>query len=105
MSTLFQFLTLDDWAGIARQVTDVMPAMQCFFISYIFFAGFVIVSLLTGVMAEHMNQVRESEEYEQLSGEIDEGELAQTPILQAFEAADTDKNDSLDLQEFMEMIR
>lgn len=36
--------------------------MQFFFFPYIFFGAFVILSLLTGVMADHMNEVRRNEE-------------------------------------------
>lgn len=68
--TLFQFLTLDDWSNITRQVvwpsTDQSPFMTLLlltmFLSYVVFAAFVILSLLTGVMAEHMNTVRQQEE-------------------------------------------
>lgn len=104
MSTLFQFLTLDDWAAVAQHVTVVMPAMQLFFVFYIVFAAFVIVSLLTGVMAEHMNNVRQIEDHEQLSGKIDEGNSSHTSILKAFECADVNNSDSLDQWEFIEML-
>lgn len=59
--TLFQFLTLDDWGTIARQVAAELPAMVCVFVPYIVMAAFVVLSLLTGVMAEHMQEVRVKE--------------------------------------------
>merc|ERR1712151_854322 len=39
--------------------------MQLFFFPYVFFCAFVIMSLLTGVMADHMNDVRRNEEIEE----------------------------------------
>mmetsp|Transcript_111183 Transcript_111183/g.309086 ORF Transcript_111183/g.309086 Transcript_111183/m.309086 type:complete len:298 (-) Transcript_111183:124-1017(-) len=62
MFTLFQFLTMDDWNSVDRLVVRRMPMMQLFFFPFIFFGGFVIMSLLTGVMADHMNDVRRSQD-------------------------------------------
>lgn len=55
--TLFQFLTLDNWSAISREVTDTMPLLRIFFTCYIFIAGFAILSLLTGVIVDHMTEV------------------------------------------------
>lgn len=64
MITLFQVLTLDDWNTITLQVYEVMPYMVIFFNLFVFFGSFVVLSLLTGAMADHMEQVRESNEEE-----------------------------------------
>jgi hypothetical protein len=64
MQTLFQFLTMDDWGLITRMVCKVMPAMYPVLILYVVFGAMVIISLLTGVMAEHMNSIREQQEEE-----------------------------------------
>eukprot|EP00928_Gymnodinium_smaydae_P087660 TRINITY_DN71895_c0_g1_i1.p1 TRINITY_DN71895_c0_g1~~TRINITY_DN71895_c0_g1_i1.p1 ORF type:complete len:500 (-),score=128.12 TRINITY_DN71895_c0_g1_i1:92-1504(-) len=64
--TLFQILTLDDWAAITNEVERKMPMMTLFFIMFVIFGSFVILSLLTGVMADHMNMVREAAEEEEM---------------------------------------
>jgi len=63
--TLFQFLTLDDWTNISRQVYDELPAMWFVFFLYIFLMGFAMLSLLTGVVAEHMGEVSTETKKEQ----------------------------------------
>mmetsp|Transcript_112673 Transcript_112673/g.318342 ORF Transcript_112673/g.318342 Transcript_112673/m.318342 type:complete len:489 (+) Transcript_112673:164-1630(+) len=70
--TLFQFLTLDNWSALSAQVIEQMPAMQVFFIMFVIFGSFVILSLLTGVMADHMNQVREKEEESETAQDCDQ---------------------------------
>eukprot|EP00929_Paragymnodinium_shiwhaense_P113071 TRINITY_DN81338_c0_g1_i1.p1 TRINITY_DN81338_c0_g1~~TRINITY_DN81338_c0_g1_i1.p1 ORF type:complete len:496 (-),score=94.98 TRINITY_DN81338_c0_g1_i1:94-1581(-) len=62
MDTLFVFLTCDDWSTKARMVNDVFPAMQVFWVSYMFIGAFTLLSLLTGLMADKMNEQREIEE-------------------------------------------
>lgn len=62
--TLFQYLTLDDWGYISRIVCKKMPWMMPIFMLYVVLSAFVILSLLTGVMAEHMNTVRQGQEEE-----------------------------------------
>merc|ERR1719482_2318256 len=64
MVTLFQFVTLDDWSRIARMVSgfdegeDNLPFKwkwwMLFFIIYVLITAFSILSLLTGVISEHM---------------------------------------------------
>jgi len=54
MWTMFQFVTLDEWASIIRLVTKRMFLMKYFFLAYTLLASFALISLLTGVMAEHI---------------------------------------------------
>mmetsp|Transcript_67684 Transcript_67684/g.195998 ORF Transcript_67684/g.195998 Transcript_67684/m.195998 type:complete len:510 (-) Transcript_67684:68-1597(-) len=63
--TLFNFLTLADWSYVTRLVSRQEWAMMYFFLAYVIFAAMVILSLLTGVLADHMNTVRENEEREE----------------------------------------
>merc|ERR1719401_215774 len=67
MFTLFQFLTMDDWAAQMDTVVKHpnLYFMRPFFFLFIFFGASVLMSLLTGVMADHMNDVRRQEEEEE----------------------------------------
>mmetsp|Transcript_62223 Transcript_62223/g.131511 ORF Transcript_62223/g.131511 Transcript_62223/m.131511 type:complete len:545 (+) Transcript_62223:117-1751(+) len=65
MDTLFQFLTLADWSTITRVVAKEIPAMLYFFVGYVIFAAMVILSLLTGVLADHINNVTVENEKEE----------------------------------------
>lgn len=61
MWTMFQFVTLDDWSGIIQLVSKRMWVMKFFFLAYTLIASFALISLLTGVMAEHiMSESHES---------------------------------------------
>merc|ERR1719215_1131969 len=62
MMTLFQFLTLADWAESTRMVASHNVPMAGFFVCYIILAAMVILSLLTGVLADHVNNVREQQD-------------------------------------------
>lgn len=64
MQTLYQYLTLDDWGNVSRLVAKQMPHMMLVFVMYVIVAAFVVLSLLTGVMAEHINAVRQAQEAE-----------------------------------------
>jgi len=67
MDTLFQFLTLADWSTITRVVAKENTEMMYFFLLYVIFAAMVILSLLTGVLADHINTVTtEAEEEEKV---------------------------------------
>eukprot|EP00927_Polykrikos_kofoidii_P055338 TRINITY_DN49606_c0_g1_i1.p1 TRINITY_DN49606_c0_g1~~TRINITY_DN49606_c0_g1_i1.p1 ORF type:complete len:543 (+),score=107.60 TRINITY_DN49606_c0_g1_i1:99-1631(+) len=55
--TLFQFLTLDNWAQISAEVVKTTAYMQIVFDLYIFLSAFAMLSLLTGVIADHLGEV------------------------------------------------
>merc|ERR1719389_654531 len=65
METLFQFVTLDDWAYVARRtaMSDILPRpwLWIFFVGYIFLTSFLILSLMTGVVSDFI--VKQNEDY------------------------------------------
>lgn len=58
METLFIFLTLDDWSTPARMVSKELGWMNCFWILFIMLGPFTLLSLLTGLMADKMEEAR-----------------------------------------------
>lgn len=54
--TLFQIMTLEGWAEIARPVMEALPNSWIFFVSYILISTFVIMNLFIGVMVNAMQQ-------------------------------------------------
>lgn len=50
--TLFQIMTLDGWADIAKEVLEVYPSSWVLFLSFITTATFFLGSLVIGVMSE-----------------------------------------------------
>merc|ERR1712224_918092 len=64
MYTLFQVLTLENWAdGIARHVLSKQPAMVLFFVLFLMFTTFGIMNLVVGVIVENtLSASRNNEE-------------------------------------------
>ena len=50
--TLFQIMTLDAWAAIARQVMDTYPWAWLPFIIFVIITGFVVVNLMIAVICD-----------------------------------------------------
>lgn len=96
MFTLFQFLTMDGWSEVYYEVQKRMPWMVCLFFPFVFFGAFVIMSLLTGVMADHMNDVRRTEEAEEHLKRVSKLETA----VEAVEKCDINGDGTLDRLEF-----
>lgn len=103
-TTLFQFLTMDDWSSVARTVTEVLPGMQLFFVVYIVITAFAILSLLTGVMAEHMTQVSEQEKGDEDKRQTKELEKLIASLYNVFRRGDRSGDDLVSLQEFQVML-
>mmetsp|Transcript_98968 Transcript_98968/g.206270 ORF Transcript_98968/g.206270 Transcript_98968/m.206270 type:complete len:541 (-) Transcript_98968:450-2072(-) len=100
MFTLFQCLTMDGWSGIYATVTSTQPGMTAFFFPFMFIGAFVIMSLLTGVMADHMNDVRRNEEEEETKERLSQIDTA----IQAVKSSDVDGDGTLDRYEFEKLF-
>ena len=60
MFTLFQVMTLDDWAaGIARQVLTVFPFAWIYLISFILFSSFIVMNVIVGVIVNAISDINE----------------------------------------------
>merc|ERR1719310_2761112 len=105
MQTLFQYLTLDDWAMISRLVAKKMPWMMVVFLGYVVFAAFVILSLLTGVMAEHMTNLREMQEEDEKAEQRLKQQEAERTFFEAFKKLDTSMTRKISRAEFVEMMK
>merc|ERR1719197_1771711 len=66
MLTLFQIITLDSWTTIVRPIVEgPQPALLLFFVLFIFFTAFGLLSILIGVLAD--NVLKSSERNEEIS--------------------------------------
>lgn len=102
--TLFQFLTLADWSAVTRLVAKRNMWMAGFFIVYICFAAMVILSLLTGVLADHVNTVREEQEAEEEQETAEHFSEALKAEYRAFRAGDTKNQHAVNKETFQEML-
>jgi len=105
-ATLFQFLTLDDWSNITRDVADVLGwPWYLIFTCYVLLNAVIILALLTGVITEHMMQVHRSDDEDQEHERHEKLKTVLKAVYRLFKMIDTDGSDSIDRQEFQTLLR
>lgn len=57
--TLFQLMTLDDWANIVKPAMEQQPYALLFFLPFIVLSTFVVLNLFIGVIVESIQTLRE----------------------------------------------
>ena len=57
--TLFQLMTLDDWANIVKPAMEAKPWALVFFLPFIVVSTFVVLNLFIGVIVESIQTLRE----------------------------------------------
>jgi hypothetical protein len=74
--TLFQIMTLDAWADIARQVMDVYTWAWLPFVVFVIVTGFVVVNLIIAVICDAISALHDDEKAK-LHGTFEEEEATQ----------------------------
>lgn len=99
--TLFELTTTDDWARIAMPVIAVEPIWRLFFIAFIIFMSWTMLSLLTAVASDTMISSTTTKKHDQaLFAEMQRQGFI-TFICAEFNRADKDGSGTLDKNEFM----
>ena len=57
--TLFQLMTLDDWANIVKPAMELQPYALLFFMPFIIISTFVVLNLFIGVIVESIQTLRD----------------------------------------------
>ena len=57
--TLFQLMTLDDWANIVKPAMEAQPYALVFFMPFIIVSTFVVLNLFIGVIVESIQSLRD----------------------------------------------
>ncbi|TCH98843.1 ion transporter [Roseococcus sp. SYP-B2431] len=70
--TLFQLMTLDDWANIVKPAMEAVPYALVFFLPFIILSTFVVLNLFIGVIVDSIQTLREERD----RGEIVAEEVA-----------------------------
>jgi voltage-gated sodium channel len=106
MYTLFQVLTLENWAdGIARHVMSQQPEMVLFFIPFLMFTSFGIMNLVIGVIVENtLSASRNNEEKIKKTQEKERTRVLQH-LRDIFLIADEDGSGTLTLEEFEQALK
>lgn len=78
--TLFQIMTMDSWADIAREVMVVYPWAWLPFISFVIITGFIVVNLIIAVICDAISALNDDEKakleggYDNSNKELEEDE-------------------------------
>lgn len=72
MYTMFQLLTLEDWAEIAQAAMTHYPWAWAFFIPYIIITTFAVLNLFIGIIVDALNIVKEQDIEEEKDDILDE---------------------------------
>lgn len=70
--TLFQMMTLDEWASIAREVIKVYKWAWVPFITFVVISGFIVVNLIIAVICDAIGALHAGEKAK-LHGHFEEG--------------------------------
>lgn len=73
--TLFQLMTLDDWANIVKPAMEAEPLALVFFLPFIILSTFVVLNLFIGVIVDSIQTLREERDrVEIVAEEVAKGE-------------------------------
>ncbi len=67
--TLFQLMTLDDWANIVKPAMEAQPLAWLFFMPFIVISTFVVLNLFIGVIVESIQTLRDERNAPELAAE------------------------------------
>ncbi|MFM8682867.1 MAG: ion transporter, partial [Chthoniobacterales bacterium] len=70
--SLFQILTLEGWADMAREVMAVYPWAPLFFIPFIIIATFTVLNLFIGIIVSTMQELATKPEADEAASESTE---------------------------------
>lgn len=58
-SSLFQMVTMDEWAAIMRGVNDAAPLAWVYFFSFVIISGFVITNIFIAIIIRNLDEYRD----------------------------------------------
>mmetsp|Transcript_126508 Transcript_126508/g.369643 ORF Transcript_126508/g.369643 Transcript_126508/m.369643 type:complete len:508 (-) Transcript_126508:106-1629(-) len=102
MITMFQMVTLDDWAQISGLVGKRSPSMVVFFIAYTLVTAFAMIALLTGVMTENVTSVSTASERQD---EEKQFQMYVDTLESAFKHSSADMDEGLSVEEFRGLLQ
>eukprot|EP00928_Gymnodinium_smaydae_P009680 TRINITY_DN13623_c0_g2_i1.p1 TRINITY_DN13623_c0_g2~~TRINITY_DN13623_c0_g2_i1.p1 ORF type:complete len:509 (+),score=103.75 TRINITY_DN13623_c0_g2_i1:110-1636(+) len=104
MFSLFQVTTMDGWAEIATPLIRYNPIWIVFFVSFIAFSSWTMISLLTAVVSDNMIAATQMRKEDEKAMEEQQRLKFISFLRESFAEADDDGNGMLDENEFNNMI-
>lgn len=86
--TLFQMMTLDNWASIARQVMAVYPWAWAVFVPFVIISGFIIVNLIIAVICDAISALHTDAKQKLYGDGNDESDTDQSQQMEIREQLD-----------------
>mmetsp|Transcript_41287 Transcript_41287/g.119423 ORF Transcript_41287/g.119423 Transcript_41287/m.119423 type:complete len:527 (-) Transcript_41287:120-1700(-) len=103
--TLFRVSTQDDWMTIAGPLVADHPAWSLFFVAFIVFVSWTMISVLTAVASESMVAATTDRMEGEKHAQDKKAKAFIDFLSEAFTKADTDGNGFLDKNEFETMMK
>jgi len=103
MFTLFAFMNSQEWHKVAP-LLNLMPWTKLIFVVFTIYSSWALLSVMTGVVSDHIQYVREVQEAEdEVAHDVRQGNLVRT-LAQIFAAADPDGSGRLRRELYMEIL-
>lgn len=103
MFTLFAFMNSQEWHKVAP-LLNLMPWTKLMFVVFTIYSSWALLSVMTGVVSDHIQYVREVQESEdEVAHDVRQGNLVRT-LSQIFAAADPDGSGRLRRELYMEIL-
>lgn len=102
--SLFQVMTTDDWGDIAFPVIEMNKGWRYFFMAFIVFGAWVMISILTAVASDSMIEATSNRQEIEMQQQRHKYKKFIDFLQFAFKDGDTDGNGLLDREEFMTLI-
>jgi len=103
--TLFQITTTDNWVRIAEPVIFLNPAWQIFFVVFICFSSWTMISVLTAVASDSMVMATAERTEQEMREQEEKRKIFIAFLRDKFYEGDVDGNGCLDKQEFEDMMQ
>jgi voltage-gated sodium channel len=102
--TLFIVITQDNWRKIADPLIVQYPFARVLFVPFIFFASWIMISVLTAVASDSMVSATSDKKEDEVKKQMARAAAFITFLEESFRAADADGSGTLDKNEFEKMV-
>jgi len=103
--TLFRVVTLDDWTGLIGPLTVGHAWLRVFFVLFIAFASWTLISVLTGIASDEMIAATSNRREEQRLEQERRQKAFIEFLRKSFNDADADGSGTLDKDEFEDLMK
>lgn len=104
MFTLFQFMTFDSWAVVARPIIYAMPEAAIIFLLFMGIASIVLFNLMTAIVVKNAFDASEADEEAKAQQQVQQQAKIAQDLRAMFIALDEDGSGTLTREEFTDVL-